>query len=57
VTLNGYRYRIRRGEEVALPPEILGVIDDAIITEIRRDEKTGEYHETHRKRFNYQVIR
>lgn len=56
ITLNGYRWRVRRGEEVELPPEAIGVVDDAIITEMHRDEKTGDYIEVNRKRFHYQVL-
>jgi ornithine carbamoyltransferase len=42
VQLNGVAYQIKREEEVSLPNEVLGVIDDAVITRFERDEKGGE---------------
>jgi len=56
INVNGFRYRIKREEEVSLPQEALNVINDAIITSFYRDEVTGEIRERNQRRFNYSVV-
>jgi len=36
VSVNGYAYQIKRNEPVALPPEVIEVIDNAVITNTER---------------------
>jgi ornithine carbamoyltransferase len=55
VQLNGVAYQIKREEEVSLPNEVLGVIDDAIITRFERDGK-GEEITRDIKRFPYTKV-
>ena len=55
VQLNGVAYQIKREEEVSLPNEVLGVIDDAIITRFERNDK-GEEITRDIKRFPYTKV-
>ena len=36
VSVNGYAYQIKRNEPVDLPPEVIEVIDNAVITHMER---------------------
>lgn len=56
ITVNGYRYQIKREHEVEIPPEAMHVIENAIITEFYRDTD-GVIKERNRKRFNYTVLK
>jgi len=56
VSVNGYRTRIRREEEIWIPKSVLNVINDAVITSFYRDDITGEIKERSQRRFNYSVV-
>ena len=55
VQLNGVAYQIKREEEVSLPNEVLGVIDDAIITKLERGGN-GEEITRDIRRFPYTKV-
>jgi hypothetical protein len=56
VGVNGRAYQIKRGVEVDVPPEVVHVLDNAIVTRIVKDPDTNREITKDVRRFNYSVI-
>ena len=56
VAVNDQTYLIRRDEPVEVPPEVLAVLDDAVIQTVRPDKK-GKMVPVTIKRYVYQVVK
>jgi len=54
VSVNGKAYQIKRGVEVEVPPEVVHVLDSAVVT-VFEPLKDGGYQSRDVKRFNYSV--
>jgi len=53
VSVNGYAYQIKRNEPVSLPPEVIEVIDNAVVTHIERVNGIDESRDL--QRFTYSL--
>jgi len=53
VSVNGYAYQIKRNEPVSLPPEVIEVIDNAVVTHIERVNGVDESRDL--QRFTYSL--
>jgi len=53
VSVNGYAYQIKRNEPVDLPPEVIEVIDNAVITHTERVDGVDQTRDL--QRFPYSL--
>ena len=53
VSVNGYAYQIKRNEPVSLPPEVIEVIDNAVVTHVERVNGVDETRDL--QRFTYSL--
>ena len=53
VVVNGYGYQIKRNKPVALPPEVIEAIDNAVVTHIERVNGVDESRDL--QRFTYSL--
>jgi len=54
VSVNGYAYQIQRNESVSLPPEVIEVIDNAVITQTERVNGVDQSRDL--QRFPYSLV-
>jgi len=54
VSVNGYAYQIQRNESVSLPPEVIEVIDNAVITQTERVDGVDQSRDL--QRFPYSLV-
>ncbi len=56
VSIQGRRYLLTPGMEVAVPPEVLGVLDNAVEDRQVKNKITGNYETRKVKRYTYRRV-